>query len=118
MLFLGIGKYSVYQLNSLIVTISRTSEIIGLIINFIVGAVIAAMTYLSLKKRGHRYSIVICIMIGFITWLLWEFIFTLAVEGKTIEVRPIADYYNHLAGTFAFGFSMGFLIKWKLFESH
>ena len=56
-------------------------------------------------------------MAGLITWLLWEFFFTLSIEGDTIEIRPIADYYTHLIGTFVFGASMGFLLKRKLLDS-
>lgn len=117
LLFFGIGKYSVYQLNSLIVTISRTSEIIGLIINFLVGSIISSIIYLVFKKWGHRYIVINCIMVGLMTWLLWEFLFTLSIEGKTIGIRPIADYYNHLLGTFVYGASMGILLKLFIFKT-
>ena len=112
----GIGKYSVYQLNSLIVTINRPSEIIGLIINFLIASILSVLIFLMLKKWGDRYTIIICIMISLFTWLLWEFIFTLSIEGKAIEIRPINDYYNHIIDTLVFGASMGILLKCFIFK--
>lgn len=118
LLYLGIGKYSVYQLNSLIVTINRPSEIMGLIVNFIVGSCVSVFIYLLLKKKGHGLIVLKCVMAGLITWILWEFIFTLTIEGKTIPIRPINDYYNHLFGTFVFGVSVGLLQNRYIFKKY
>lgn len=116
LLFIGFSKYSVYQLNSLIVTLTRPSTIIGLIVNFIVGSLLSAMLYIAFKKWGSGYIIIKCIMVSLFTWLLWEMIFTISIEGKILDLRPISDYYSHLICTFVYGASMGILLKYCIFN--
>lgn len=115
-LAIGIGKYSVYQLNSLIITLNRPSETIGFILNIIVGSALSVLLFLVLKRWGNRYVFVECLMASSFIWLLYELFFTLAIENKTIEIRPINDYYNHMVGTIIFGLSMGLLLKRFIFK--
>lgn len=109
--FLGIGKYSIYQLDSLLITFNRPTEIIGLMVNFIVGSLIGVFFYYALEKLGQDYLVLKGIVISSIFWMLTEFMFTLTVEGKYIDIRPINDYYIHILGAIVFGISLGFLFE-------
>jgi len=102
-LFWGIGKYSLYELDSLIVTISdRPNLILGIIISFIVGAFSAVLFYYSLKKLGIDYMLIKCTIIGLTVWAILELVFTATIESKTIPIRPINDYYVHAIGSIFF----------------
>ncbi|SDH85266.1 hypothetical protein [Desulfosporosinus hippei] len=55
LLLLGIGKYSIYQLDSLLITFNRPIAIMGLIVNLIVGGFVGIVFYYSLEKIGTDY---------------------------------------------------------------
>lgn len=111
----GIGKYSVYQLISLIVTINRPHEFIGLINNFIIGGFFGVVFYYSLILLGRDYLFLKAICASLFFWILSEIIFTSAIEGRYIDVRPFSDYYVHLIGATSYGATMGWLFKRYLF---
>jgi hypothetical protein len=111
LVFFGIGKYSVYQLDSLLITFTRPSIIMGLIVNFIIGGFTATIFYYALKKIGRDYLVTKSIFVGLLLWTFTELVFTSTIEGKYIEIRPISDYYVHIFGAIIYGITLGFLLK-------
>jgi len=114
--FLGVGKYSVYQLDSLLITFNRPTEIIGLIVNFIIGGLFAILFYYAIKKLGQDYLVFKGLAVGLIAWTFTELVFTLTVEGKYIDIRPINDYYVHIFSAIVFGITVGLLFDKYLFK--
>lgn len=108
----GIGKYSVYQLTSLIVTINRPIAILGGVISSVVGGTIGMLFYLGLQKIGRDYLVIKSVMASLLAWVIMETIYTWLLEGpKLIQPRPISDYYIQMFGSFLFGATMGLLFK-------
>jgi len=112
---IGIGKYSVYQLDSLIVTFYRPTEIIGLIVNFIFGGFIAILFYYAVQKLGQDYLVLKGLVTGLLSWSVTEILITMTVEGKYFDIRPINDYYVHILGAIVFGITLGLLFNKYLF---
>jgi hypothetical protein len=116
LVFLGIGKYSLYQLDSLLITFNRPSIIMGLIVNVIAGGFIAIIFYYAISKLGQDYLVFKSTGVGLLFWLVFELIFTATIEGRFIEIRPISDYYIHIFGTIVFGITLGLLFNKYLFN--
>jgi len=116
LLFLGMGKYSLYDLCSFTITVNRPITIIGLIIVFLGGSLVGVLLYLSIEKWGSDYLFIKGIMAGLFFWVAWEFMFTAFIEGIFIAIRPINDYYVHIIGTTIFGAIMGLFFKIFLFK--
>lgn len=116
LLLFGIGKYSLYQLDSLLITFNRPSTIMGLIVNFIVGGFVGVVFYYSLEKIGTDYLIIKSASVGALSWLFFELMFTVTVEGEYIDIRPMSDYYVHILGSLAFGITLGLLFKKYLLQ--
>lgn len=117
LLWMGFGKYSIYQLISMTITLNRPTEIIGLIVNFILGGFIGSAFYYAIKTIGQDYLVVKSIAVSLFFWFLSEMIFTATIEGHFIDIRPISDYYVHLIGATAYGTTVGLLFKTYLFRS-
>lgn len=64
----GIGQYSVYQLDSLLITQNRPTLIIGLIVNFIIGGLVGILFYYSLEKIGFDYLVIKSAGVGLLAW--------------------------------------------------
>jgi uncharacterized membrane protein len=117
MLLFGIGKYSEYQLSSIVVTLDRPTAILGFFISSILGSLSALLFYYALKKLGPDYITIKGIAVGLIAFLFLETIFKWLIEGpKLIPLRPVSDYYIHLFGAAIFGFTLGLLFKNYLFK--
>ena len=111
-LLFGIGKYSAYQLTSMIVTLDRPSAILGFFISSILGSCSTLLFYYALKKIGSDYLLIKSIITGFVVFIFLETIFTSLIEGPgLIPLRPIGDYYIHMFGSAIFGLTMGLLLK-------
>lgn len=117
LVFLGIGKYSIYQLDSLLITFNRPILLLGLIVNFIAGSLTAIVFYFSLKKIGSDYLIIKSSLLGALVWFIFELLFTSTIEGEYIPLRPINDYYIHLLSSLIFGVILGILFRRYLFRS-
>jgi len=111
LLLFGMGKYSLYQLDSLVVTINRPSTTMGLIVSFAVGGVLGVILYYALEKVGTDYIVVKATFLSVFVWVILELIFTSVIEGKTIDIRPMSDYYSKMFGSIAFGVTQGWLLK-------
>lgn len=111
LLMFGIGKYSIYQLDSLLITFNRPTTLIGLILNLLVGGLTGIVFYYLLKTLGTDYLIIKSTGVGALSWFIFEMLFTFTVEGKFIDIRPISDYYVNLLGSLAFGITLGVLFK-------
>jgi hypothetical protein len=111
----GIGKYSVYQLISFIVTVNRPHEFIGMINNLIFGGFYGIVFYYSLMLLGRDHLVLKAIDASLFFWIVSELIFSSTIEGRYIDVRPFADYYVHLSGATAYGATMWWLFKRYLF---
>lgn len=111
MLSFGIGKYSVYQLSSLIITLNRPTAILGALTSFLVGMVIAIIFYHSLKKIGTDYITVKGLVTGLFGWAGTELIYTWLIEGRGFAYRPISDYYLQVIGSAIFGITLGLLFR-------
>jgi hypothetical protein len=112
----GIGQYAVFELNSLVVTINRPSMVIGFIINFIIGSYVSALLYLVFTKLGHDHLIIKAAMGCLLLWFVFETGFSMFIENHVIPIRPIADLFVHLAGTAAYGLSVGVFLKIFIFR--
>ncbi len=116
LLSLGIGKYSTYQLSSLIVTIDRPNAILGMVITSLVASVIAVLFYYSLKITGFDFIKIKSIIAGLFGWIFCELFYTWLIEGqKFIAKRPVSDYYLEMTGACIFGLTIGLLFQ--IFES-
>lgn len=113
---LQIGQHPTYELNSLMVTINRPSFMVGLIVNFIAGGFVALLLCLLFEKLGPVYMITWSVCGGLAIWLIFEIFFTAVIEGKSIPIRPLSDYFVHLAGTICFGISLGMFFKYILYK--
>jgi hypothetical protein len=110
-LSLGFAKYSLYQLDSLVITGNRPTAIIGFIVSSIIAGSIAFILYYALGKVGTDYIIVKSIFISLLTWSILETVVTFGFEGTRIPPRPISGYYCHFLGSMIFGLTMGFLFR-------
>jgi hypothetical protein len=115
-LSLGIGQYSLYELISFIVTINRPSEIMGLIMAWIIGGFAGIVFYYALDKLGQDYLVVKAVFFSLIFFALAEILFTATIEGKYINIRPMEDYYIHVLAALGFGLTLGVLFKKYLFN--
>jgi ABC-type branched-subunit amino acid transport system permease subunit len=109
---LGIGKYSVYHLTSLIVTLNRPKTFMGIVICFVISALFSLVFLYILKKLGFDYLIIKSIIFSLFIWINMETLFVWLIEGpKLIQPRPISDYYLHMFGSLIFGITQGLLYK-------
>lgn len=115
---MGIGKFSVYQLDSLLITFNRPTSFMGMIVNFIAGGSVAVLFYYAVEKIGQDYLVYKSTFIGALVWLIYELVFTSTVEGKFFGLRPVSDYYVHLIGAITFGITLGLLFNRYLFKKH
>lgn len=112
LIYFGIGKFSVYQLSSLIVTLDRPTTIIGMVVCCIVAGTYAISFYYSLKIIGSDYIIFKGITSSLLLWVSMESIYVWLIEGpQLIQPRPVSDYYLQLLGTFLFGLIFGLFFK-------
>jgi hypothetical protein len=114
--YMGIGKFSIYELASLIITLNRPEEIMGLIIDFLVGSSFAVLLYFIFLKLGFSHLVIKTTMCSLLAWLVCELIFTAIIEGKYIDIRPINDYYSHIFSAIIFGLTLGLLLKKFIFK--
>jgi hypothetical protein len=109
---LGIGRFTGYQLASLIVTLNRPTLVLGAITGGIVGAVVGVVFYYSLRIIGSDFIVWKGLTAGLLTWVTMEVLFVWLIEGPDLTPpRPIADYYVHLTGGLAFGLALGLLFR-------
>lgn len=117
LVYFRIGKFSIYQLASLFVTYNRPTVIMGFIVDALVSSVVAFLFCLALEKLGSNYLIIKVTMASLLSWFACELVFTLTLEGKSIEIRPISDYYSHILGAMVFGITLGLLFRKFLFKN-
>lgn len=115
-IFLGAGEYSLYQLDSLIITLDRPTPILGAVISFIVAGFGSAIFYYTLLKIGSDYLIIKSIAFNMLIWSVLEAFFMAVIESRIIEPRAIKDYYNHMFGIIIYGITLGVLYKKFLFK--
>jgi len=119
LVFLEIGKYSMYQLVSLMVTLDRPNSILGAVSSFIVSGSIATIFYYSLKKLDWDYLIIKSVVASLISWLILESIFMWLIEGRElIPHRPINDYYSEMFGATLYGITQGLLFEKYLLKRY
>lgn len=112
LLYLGIGKYSVYNLSTLIVTMNRPDPILGFVVTSVVAGTIAVVLYYSLKKIGTDFIFYKALGAALLSWVFMEAIYVWLIEGPGyVPHRPVSDYYLELAGSTVFGITLGFLFK-------
>lgn len=116
LLAFGIGKYTVYQLDSLIFTINRPTAILGLIVCWIVGGTSAIILYFAFDRLGSDNLVIKSVMFGILLCICLQMILK-SVEGTFIDIRPISDSYTHLFGAVIFGLTEGILFKRFLFKN-
>jgi hypothetical protein len=116
-IYLGLGKYSIYELDSLLITFNRPSIFIGFIVNIIAGGAIAILFYYAISKLGQDYLVCKGLAVGLLSWGIFEIILTATVEGHFFDIRPMSDYYLHLVATAIFGISLGLLFEKYLFTT-
>ncbi|MDD2235087.1 MAG: hypothetical protein PHZ11_08285 [Desulfitobacteriaceae bacterium] len=117
LLLFGIGKYSEYQLSSLVITLDRPTAILGFFISSILGSTSALLFYYILGRVRSDYLIIKGIAVGLISFLFLETVFSAVIEGPgLIPFRPISDHYLHLFGAAVFGLTLGLLFKSYLYK--
>ena len=116
---LGFAKYSVFQLNSFMITLDRPNTLLGAVSAIILSAVISLILYYALKIFGRDYIIIKSIAISLFSWLILEVIFMWLIEGRNlITHRPINDYYSELFGSIVFGTTLGLLYQKYLLKNY
>lgn len=116
---LGVAKYSVYQLSSLMITLNRPNTLLGTITSIILGGTISLVFYSVIKILGRDHLIIKSIAISLFSWLVLEVFFMWLIEGRDlIPHRPIQDYYSELFGAIIFGITLGLLFHNYLFKDN
>lgn len=110
------GKYSIYQLNSLIVSINRPDPVLGFVVTCIVCGFGAVVFCFALKVMETKHLVIKSVGFSLLIWGVLEAVFTGTIEGKFIEIRPMSDYYMNMMGTIVFGVTQGLLFKYLLFK--
>lgn len=110
-MYSGFGAYSLYQLDSFVITITRPNTIIGLVVSSLVGGTSAVLFYISLSKIGDNHIVIKSILFNALIWSILEFVLTAYLEAKYFPLRPMGDYWGELFGAAAFGASVGLLFK-------
>jgi len=113
----GIAKYSLYQLDSFIITLNRQTYFIGIMISFIVASFSSAIFYYLILKVGAEHLLIKSISFALLIWAVLEAFFMVNIENRLIDPRPISDYYNHMIGAMGYGIVQGLLYKKFLFKS-
>ena len=109
---LGFAKYSVYQLNSFMITLNRPNALIGAVSTMILSSGISLVFYYTLKILGRDYLILKSITVSLFSWLILEVLFMWLIEGRgLIPYRPIYDYYSEMFGAIVFGITLGLLFR-------
>ena len=116
LLSLGLGTYSVYQLNSLIVTFNKPSILIGFVLNLLIGGIIGASVYLTVKKWGHKHITMVSLVYTLTAWLCLEVIFNAVVDKNIITSSLMGGYYNSLINAIVHAIFKGFMIKYFIFS--
>lgn len=112
MVAIGIAKYGVYELASLMITLNRPNLILGAVTSMILSGVIALVFYHSLKVFGWDYLLIKSIFFNLLSWLFLEIFFMWLVEGRNlISARPLNDYFTELLGSIVLGITIGLLFK-------
>lgn len=110
--YFGIGKYSVYNLSSLIVTINRPTAILGAVVSMVLGSAIAMILYYAIRKVSSDYVVYKGLFGALLSWVIMETIYVWLIEGPgRVTPRPVEDYYLELIGSIVFGVTMGQLFK-------
>lgn len=113
----GMGKYSVYELASLITTLNRPDYILGIILSSEAGGVMALMFYFYLRKLGTKNLVIKGLLMGLLAWTFLELLFTWLIEGrKLIPFRPVSAYYIQMFGALLWGLCMALLFKKYIFK--
>ncbi|NLW56133.1 MAG: hypothetical protein GX050_05885 [Firmicutes bacterium] len=110
---LGHGKYSIYELTSLVITLNRPDTILGFFISVLIGASIAVIFYYAvIKWFGWGNLLLKSVFLSLQSWVLLEGIFMWLVEGcNFVPLRPMGDYYSQFFSVIAFGITMGLLTQ-------
>ena len=112
----GYATLSNFNISSLIITGSRPSLIMGLIVGSSVGGLIGVLLYQIFIKLGSEHLIIKCIATSILMWIALEFVFIIFFEGKLIPVRPMSGYYSHLSSAIINGITEGILFNIFLFN--
>lgn len=108
---LGLVKYSLYQLDSIVITSNRPVALLGFIVSSIVGGFIAFILYYALPKIGTDYLVIKSTLFSLFAWSALEVVLTLGFEGTKVPLRPIVGYYIQMVGAIIFGIIIGLLFK-------
>lgn len=116
LLALNIGGYSIYQLDSLLITLNRVNDFIGLYLNFVIGATVGIAFYFSIQFLGKTHLVYKSVFVGILSSIFTEFLFSAIIEGHYVAVRPISDYYVHAISALIYGLVMGIAFNKYLFN--
>ena len=116
LLFIGIGTYSIYQLESLLITLNRPNAFLGFYLDCIIGGVVGIIFYYSIKFLGEDYLVYKSIFVGLLASALSELLISIFIEDKYIPIRPIEDYFLHIFCAMIFGLTLGILFNNYLFK--
>jgi hypothetical protein len=118
LIVLGFGKYSIFNISSMLVTINRPSIVMGLLVSVTVGVFSAIILYYLLILTGSDNVVIKSVMGSVLLWLALEMFFTMFIEGRFFSIRPISSYYVHLVAAIIFGISEGILFNRILFDKY
>jgi len=115
--YMGLSKYTLYQLDSFAVTGNRPVPVIGIIVSSIVAGFIAFVLYYGINKVGSDYLILKSAFLSLFVWAVLEFFLTVTLEGKTFPYRPVSGYLAEFLGAIFFGVVLGLAFKRYLIET-
>lgn len=116
LLSLGLGSYSVYQENSLVITFNQPSMLIGFAINLLIGSVIGVSVYLITKRWGYRYIIMVSLILTLVTWTILGIAFNATVDENIVTSRQLSDFYNSLTNAIVHAVFKALMIKRFIFN--
>jgi uncharacterized membrane protein AbrB (regulator of aidB expression) len=75
------------------------------------------MLYLVIDKWWDTNLVILkCILGSWVSWFIYELVFTAMIEGHTIPTRPTIDHVVHIIATTAYGCTLGILLKRYIFK--
>ncbi len=114
--YLGLSKYTLYQLDSFVITGNRPVPVLGFVTSSIVAGFIALVLYYAINKVGSDYLILKSVFWSLFAWALLELVLTVTLEGKTFPYRPVSGYVAEFLGATVFGVVLGLAFKKYLIE--
>ena len=113
---LGFGVYDIFEIDSVIVTVTRPVILHGFIVNLYAGGLTGVLLYIFLEKYSTECIVFKAVGLSALAWFLVECFATAYFEGKTLPIRPLEDTITHVIAAMANGIALGLLFRRFLYR--